>query len=197
MFPMRTQSVVAISLFVFFGAAKLGAQMTEDHSLKFRLEAPSASGRLQDLMLRVLLENDGSRCVPVFIDPLFSPFMLPHRGVARLIFDIRKSTGEHVSPATSYPPEVSRLTPERLMLLDCGTLYGLNIRLDRSFWRVNLQRGTYTIVARLEFDPVKGIELNDAVRSELSARAGVGRTKIDRMFQKGTFISNEVVVNVQ
>lgn len=197
MLSMRLKSIVAVSFEVIFAVACAAAQPANSSAnLKLTLEAVSANGRVGDLKLRVLLEHDGTPCLPAYIDPFFSPFMLEGRGTARLVFEVVGPTGERITPETQLQPDTVRLTPDRLLLLDCGSIYGRDIHLDRSFWRYKLKPGEYKITARLELDALRGIDLTASVKSQLASRVGVKARKVWLLFPKGLFVSNAVTLNV-
>src|SRR5947207_847780 len=125
---MRSKSLIILTASLLGFCVGASAQSVGS-SLKLTLEAVTSAGPLRDLKLRVLLENDAPRCLPVYVDPLLSPFVIRGRGVARLVFDVKSTTtGEGFDLQNQLPPDVVRLTPDRLLLLDCGSVYGRDIR---------------------------------------------------------------------
>jgi hypothetical protein len=116
-------------------------------SLVLRIEPVTRSAG--DIRFRVMLENVGTPCRPLYIDPVISPFVLPARPRTQLVLTIRDARGRALQPPVRRdPPVVLGARPEDLLHLECGMIAGRYIHLSQFGWD-RLPPGRYQVSATL------------------------------------------------
>ncbi len=191
---MRAKSLIVAFFFLVVCLATAPFAVAASKSVSFlhlRLEGPRNPVTLTDLGFRVALESTGAGCHPVYIDPLFSPFELPHRG-SRLAIYLYDEQGNKLTPQSGYPPNVVRLTPDRLLLLDCGAFYGSIVRLSGpSMWSTPLSPGHYRARAELQLLTRRVAEEETGFIEILSKRHG-SLTSAKQSLVDAVLLSDEI-----
>jgi hypothetical protein len=117
--PARVGSVVRGDIWRRRLQRSAAAALRESSFAKSHIAKPEVASR--ELKLRLLIEHGGDRCLPVFIDPLLSPFSLYGRARSRLLLEVERDVGQ-TQPEKQQPPDVTRLTLDRLLLRVSGIL---------------------------------------------------------------------------
>jgi hypothetical protein len=102
-------------------------------SLRLRVEPQVRAGG--DVRLRVTVENSGTPCTSMYVDPVMSPFRHPSRPVMQLTLKLHDSAGRvQKPPAVPFAQTMMGARPEHLFLLECGMIIGRYVHMSRFGW---------------------------------------------------------------
>jgi hypothetical protein len=120
---------------------------TATTSLVLKVE-PSIRSK-SDIRFRVVLENVGSPCRSLYVDPVISPFAIAGRARSQLVLALRDKSGRVLQPPVKRSSPVMLATrPEDLLQLECGMIVGRYIHLSQFGWD-RLPPGRYQATATL------------------------------------------------
>jgi hypothetical protein len=150
-----------------------------------------------DVTLKVIVENRGPSCVPVYMDPTFQPFPVAHRPVTVVKLKIVDHQGTPARLVSQKGDDIRGVRADDLLTLDCGVLYGRNVSLSQPPWQHDLGKGTYRAMATVESSMKSFVRRHPALLEGLIALSGRRRQTVEYMLQDWSRDSDEVAFEVR
>lgn len=117
-----------IALFLI-AALPASTQPVAGTSLKLQVETLVQSPT--DVRFRVGLENAGSPCKTLYVDPVMSAFALNDRPRTQLLLQLRQKKGPVKPSNKTFAPVSLGARPQDLMPLECGMFFGRYVHLSQ------------------------------------------------------------------
>lgn len=156
------------------------------------------------VLLQLTISNCGEPCDPVFIDPVLK--LSPSGGRHSLLtLEFLNKSGKSVEKERVQFSDFAALHPSKLILLECGTLYGWYIRPAKEEWfkdwQYKLEKGEYRVRARLALTVRSYFIERDDLLEELAVFLGFSSPpNLDLLLPRlaeGTYETEEVSFEIK
>jgi hypothetical protein len=149
-----------------------------------------------EVRIQVAVENVGSECYPVLIDPVFQPIEVnrPSMLLQLLVYDEAQRL---VPIGKGIGSDLRGLKASDLLVLNCSAFYGRYLDLSRPDWPYNLVKGTYRVRARVTSHVGTFVKRKPDLLAAVEKMVGLSSNSVAHMLADWMAESNEVVFEVR
>lgn len=149
-----------------------------------------------EVRLQLAIENVGSGCYPILIDPTFQPIE-SNRPSLLLHLSVYDVTQRVVPRQNAVGSDLRGFRASDLLVLNCGAFYGRYLDLAKPDWSYNLGRGTYRVRARVTSRVGSFVKRSPDLLGAIESAVGLSSKSVAHMLVDWMKESNDVVFEVR